>query len=82
MQVLVAARPERMENIENLLEEFLAYQSKMAKFHAELADSAEAWFDGLNRAQDDAHYYAAGGGGGSSGRIGVTVGEDGEISIK
>jgi len=79
VQVLVAARPERMENIENLLEQFLAYQSKMAKFHAELAESAEAWFDGLNRAQDDAHYRA--GGGVSSGRIGVTVGEDGEISI-
>jgi len=62
VQVLVAARPERMENIENLLEQFLAYQSKMAKFHAELAESAEAWFDGLNRAQDDAHYRAGGGG--------------------
>ena len=89
MQVLVAARPERMENIENLLEQFLAYQSKMAKFHAELAESAEAWFDGLNRAQDDAHYRAGGGGydtgyngGGPSDRTGTKESENGQNLIE
>ena len=82
-------RPERMVNIENFLEQFLAYQRKMALLHAQLAENAEAWFDGLNYAADEAHYRAAGGGysgggysgGGSSGRMGVTVGENGDISI-
>jgi len=71
---VVAAKPERMEQRENFLEEFLSYQRKMALFHAEMAAMSEAWFDGLNRAQDDAHYRAAGGGGGSSGRTGTKVG--------
>ncbi len=86
VQAMVAAKPELMQKRENFLEEFLSYSRKMAKFHTEMAAMSEAWFDGLNYAQDDAHYYAAcsgggGGGGYSSGRIGVTVGANGDISI-
>ncbi|MBP7509773.1 MAG: RHS repeat-associated core domain-containing protein, partial [Prolixibacteraceae bacterium] len=67
VQVVVAAKPELMQNRENFLEEFLSYQRKMAKFHAEMAAMSEAWFDCLNLAQDDAHYRAAGGGSGGGG---------------